>query len=385
MEKQSANTAKKGFSLTNINIDKNLFLILLAFYTAYELISIFKTLLVNEINFQRNPAVGKPNFFIEIYIIDWLVVLLFMFLAVKFIKRTRLSKMKLVPLILVHLIMSFLMGLAIFVVTYWVFKLLGKLPNTGENPVSGIFFRVLQVSDDNFLVYFAMLAVIYSYSYFKNLSAYKSLQSNLQSQLVETKMSLLKSQLDPHFIFNTLNNISSLIDINADEAQKNIADLSDLLREIIDSKRENVITLEKELYILDKYISLVLTRFSEDVVITKKINAKLNHVFVPNLIIQSIIENSIKHGFSYKIKALKIDLEIAKKGAHVWICVKNNGKYLEKDFSELLKKGSGLKNISDRLATIYGEGRYDFVVKNREDGQGVITEISIPVAYDAKA
>lgn len=384
MDKQVKHTGNRGFWKTTIKIDRNLFLLLLAFYTIYELISIFKTLLVNEINSQRNPALDKPNFFLEIYIIDWLVVLMFMFLVIKLIEKSKLSKLRLLPLVLVHMSLSFLMGVVIFVATYLVFKLLGKLPNTGEGVVSGILYRVLQVSDDNFLVYFAMLAVIYSYSYFKNLSAYKSLQSDLKSQLVETKMSLLKSQLDPHFIFNTLNNISSLIDIDKDEAQKNIANLSDLLREIIDSKRENVIPLKKELYILDKYISLVLTRFSEDVVITQKINHRLDNVFVPNLIIQSIIENSIKHGFSYKIKSLKIDLEISKKNSRLWIRVTNNGKYLDKEFSELLQKGSGLKNISDRLSTIYGDANYEFLVNNRDDAQGVLTEIAIPISYEFK-
>jgi len=190
--------------------------------------------------------------------------------------------------------------------------------------------------------------------------------------------------MNPHFIFNTLNDISSLIDIDKEEAQKNIANLSDLLREIIDSKRDNVIPLKKELYILDKYIDLVLTRFSEDVIINKKINNRLGNVYVPNLIIQSIIENSIKHGFSYKIKSLKIDLEISKKENNLLIRVKNNGKYLNEEFTDLLNKGSGLKNISDRLTNIYGEGNYSFFVKNRVDGQGVLTEISIPMAYELK-
>ncbi|WP_170180979.1 sensor histidine kinase [Hyunsoonleella aestuarii] len=287
-----------------------------------------------------------------------------------------------IPLVTIHILFSLLMGVTIMLISCFIFYILDLLPAIPENSTFflELLVRIVSVSDDNFLVYFAMLGVIYSYSYFKNMGEFKEQESSLKSQLVETKMSLLKSQLDPHFIFNTLNGISALIEIDPDKAQKNISNLSDLLREIIDSKRDNLIPLKKELYIHEKYTSLILTRFSEDLSIEKDVEDNLDEILVPNLIIQSLIENSIKHGFSYKHKTLLIKIVIRKTFNNMLtIIVSNNGKPLVNDFNTLLKKGSGLKNILDRLETIYGIGNFNFGIHNSSTSHEVVTKIVIPI------
>ena len=365
---------KRPHGFFRLNVDRNLIIILIVFYTVYEIIAISKTLLLSELN-SSNGSV-----FLEVFIADWIVVIGFMIVVAHITSHLMELRKNWFWLLAIHFVFSLLIGVCIILVSYLVLKFQGKIPENLDN-INQILIRILSVSDDNFLVYFSMLSIIYSYTYFKNLGKYRSQQSELKSQLLETKMAMLKSQLDPHFIFNTLNSISSLVEIDKSQAQKTISYLSELLRDIIKSKSSNLITLKQELSILDKYINLLVTRFSEDIVIETKIGPHLGNKMVPNLIIQSLIENSIKHGFSYKIKKLKIVLSVFQDLEGLNIVVENDGKYLEGTFMYLLSKGSGLKNIIERLETIYGSNNYQFSIENRTLEQGVRTKITIPIKH----
>ncbi|WP_299227354.1 sensor histidine kinase [uncultured Psychroserpens sp.] len=369
-------------NFVKVEIDKTLAIIIIVYYTLFEIFSVFNALFINKVRHYKNPELQLPTFLIEVYIIDWLVVLTFMYLVVKLIKLFRFYKIHVIIQLLFHVVLSILIGVFISYISYLFLLATNNLPII-ENVSHYIIYRIILVSPDNFLVYFSLLSIIYLYNYFKNLSTYKSQQSELKSQLTQVKMSLLKSQLDPHFIFNTLNNISALIDIDAGQAQQKIANLSSLLRDIIKIKTENLIPLKLELSILERYIDLILTRFSEDLIIKKQIDEALNEVLIPNLMIQSIIENSIKHGYSYEIKNLTISIHLFETKERLNLIIRNNGKYLEQTFDSLLKysDGIGIKNIFSRLETIYGSGNFSMSMNNINDAQGVETKISIPMRY----
>jgi two-component system, LytTR family, sensor kinase len=155
-----------------------------------------------------------------------------------------------------------------------IFGILSGYIDPAEYEVQESLHRFMAVIDLNFLIYFAMVFIIYTYYYLKEVKENEKQRTLLETQLVNTRMKMLSSQLQPHFLFNTLNSISVLADLDPAKAKDTIADLSDFLREILYSSDENEITLEKELRTLEYYLNILSVRFSGDLVIRKDIDRK---------------------------------------------------------------------------------------------------------------
>ncbi|MGV6828293.1 MAG: sensor histidine kinase [Flavobacteriales bacterium] len=240
------------------------------------------------------------------------------------------------------------------------------------------FRHFMLVIDLNFLVYFAMLGIIYGYYYLQKIKGIEAQKNRLQQQLINSKMNVLKSQLHPHFVFNTLNSISSLIDIDKNKSQNLIADFGDLFRGILEIKNEHLIPLEKEINLLDKYIDIISVRFSDHLIINKNIEEELKDCLVPNMIIQPLLENAIKHGYSYNKTNLIIDLSIFKKEKYLIIIIENDGDLLNEKFNELLGLGTGIRTTQERLYTLFGSN-FKFILKNNKAKTGVLAFIKIPL------
>jgi len=236
----------------------------------------------------------------------------------------------------------------------------------------------MYVLDVNFLIYFAMVFIIYTYYYVNEVKEEEERRGKLETQLVNTRMKMLTSQLQPHFLFNTLNSISSLIEIDPKSARDTIADLSDFLREILYNSDEKFITLEKELGVLEYYLNIVKMRFSDHLIIEEYIDPKLMPFKIPAIILQPIIENSIKYGYSYDHTNLTIKISVYLEKHCIVFKVENNGKLLTENFSALLTKGVGLSNLNERLLNLY-ENKHILNMKNNPDGTGVETLIKLPV------
>ncbi|TDN81601.1 histidine kinase [Salegentibacter sp. 24] len=247
--------------------------------------------------------------------------------------------------------------------------------NFADYSIKASLDRMIYVIDLNFLIYFAMIFIIYTYYYLKQVKESEKQKMQLESQLINTRMKMLSSQLQPHFLFNTLNSISALVEMDAKKAQDTIADLSDLLREILYSGDNYQVSLRKEVRMLDYYLNILTLRFSDHLVVEKQIDESLMDHLVPSLILQPIIENSVKHGYSYHNIHLKIKIEIFKENKNLVLRVSNNGKSLTEEQEALLKKGVGISNIKDRLLTLYGK-KAQFKIRNKEIG--VETIIKIP-------
>jgi LytS/YehU family sensor histidine kinase len=229
----------------------------------------------------------------------------------------------------------------------------------------------ITVSDYYFITYFAMISVIYTHYHYNQLKH----ESKLEAQLIGAKMNVLKSQLQPHFLFNTLNSIHSLIDSDKTKSKNMLLDMSDLLREVIKHNNENLIQLQDELILLHKYLRIKETRFSDDLTIKLDIEEGLENILVPSMILQPIVENSIKYGYSKNSIKLIVSIKIFKQEKKVVFIIQNNGKTLDQSFEVLIKKGLGIKNAIERLKTLYNNN-YEFNLYNSEFG--VTTKISIP-------
>jgi len=237
-----------------------------------------------------------------------------------------------------------------------------------------IYSSALIGTDYNFFLYFSMIAITYAYYFFKKQKNYELKESHLKTQLLDSKINALQSQLQPHFLFNALNDISSLIEINPEKSQDAIADLSELLRQTLSLKDTKLIPLSDEIDILQKYLDIEKIRFDENLNFTLELPNGIYNTLVPPLLLQPVVENSIKHGFSYQHDSLDIKIIIEKVTDYLQFTIKNNGATFNE--SKLIY-GTGLSNIIARLDTLY-DGDFYFEIKNKHEN-GVITQIRIPI------
>lgn len=284
-------------------------------------------------------------------------------------------KYKPFTILAIHFALSLLLGFFIYFGSIIFFVLIGRYSIADIN-LSMHFNGIIRSLDINFLIYFIMVLIIYTYYYIKRNRQVELEKSTIKTQLANAKLNLLKSNLQPHFLFNTLNSISSLVDSNKKQAQNTIADLGNLLRELLATGNKNLITLEQELNMLVKYINIIEVRFSDHFTFTAEIDDSLLEANFPSLLLQPIIENSIKHGYDYDNTDLEVDLSIEKSDNRILISISNNGKILENNF-KLSENNFGIKNTLERLKTIYNND-FQYYMKNKKDKSGIITHISIP-------
>ena len=363
------------FKIKKKYIDTKLILVLAGFYALFDVVLVSKILYMQSFGSEK-MAFNWHDFLIYNLLFDYIIVVSFMVLIAISTKRFLNKNYSWVKIISIHVIFSLLIGIVIRLVID-LHALVTGMITYEQYYIHKSFNRFMSVIDLNFLIYFAMVSIIYTYYYIKVVKKAEKKQNELKTQLVDTRMKMLSSQLQPHFLFNTLNSIAVLTDIDASKAKDTIADLSDFLREILYDNDNHTISLEKELRVLEYYLNILKVRFSDHLVITKEIEDRLLSRQVPALLLQPILENSIKHGYSYDHTDLEVNISIFSEDKHLVIKVENNGALLSVSHSVLLKKGMGLANINDRLSNLYGKA-YFFEISNKADVTGVQTLIKIP-------
>lgn len=365
-----------AFSALKKYVDLKLILLLGGFYALFDVIYIAKTAYLVA-NFPREMPQTWSEFLLYNILVDWTIVVSYMSLIAISTKRFLYKNYSWVRIICIHTIFSILIGLIIRLISD-IISILTGIISLEDYDFRYSLNRFMFVIDLNFLIYFAMVFIIYTYYYVKQVKEAEKHRSVLENQLVNTRMKMLSSQLQPHFLFNTLNSISVLADLDKEKAKDTIADLSDFLREILYSSEENEITLEKELRTLEYYLNIVNIRFSDHLKISQDIDQTLLHQKIPALLLQPLIENSIKHGYSYDHTDLSINIQIKKEDKHLLIKVENDGQPLTAAHAELLQQGVGLANLNDRLKNLYGSD-YFFEIRNKTEGKGVETVVKIPM------
>ncbi|MEZ5306309.1 MAG: histidine kinase [Pyrinomonadaceae bacterium] len=207
----------------------------------------------------------------------------------------------------------------------------------------------------------------------------------LQSQLTGAQLQALKMQLQPHFLFNTLNSISSLVASNPVQAQEMIAKLGDFLRMTLDSNESQMVTLREEVNFLRSYLEIEQIRFFDKMQIVFDIPDDTLEALLPHLLLQPIVENSVKHGMSQLTKDGKIEISSAASKGSLEIKIRDNGETAIPVNTSDDENKTGLANVRSRLEHIYGE-KFVFEMTH-EPAQGTTVSISIPFTeefYDAK-
>jgi two-component system LytT family sensor kinase len=185
----------------------------------------------------------------------------------------------------------------------------------------------------------------------------------------------LEAELHPHFLFNTLHAISSLVHTNPDSADRMISRLSDLLRLTFDRSGSAGVSLQEELEFLQKYLEIEQTRFQDRLSVHFEIDPDTLDAEVPRLILQPLVENAIKHGVSPKPGSGLVQIAAQRRGDRLWIEVSDNGVGLSAGARARLRSGVGLSNTRDRLQCLYGAAhRIEF----SDEAKGLAVRLEIP-------
>ncbi|MGC2658310.1 MAG: histidine kinase [Bryobacteraceae bacterium] len=194
--------------------------------------------------------------------------------------------------------------------------------------------------------------------------------------LTEARLAALTNQINPHFLFNTLSSIATLIRINPDQARSTIYKLSNILRRLL-RKTENFSALREEISFIDDYLAIEMVRFGEKLRFHKDIDPDTLDRLVPSMVLQPIIENSIRHGLSNKVEGGMIRLRTWIENGHLRILVEDDGVGMEeRKLATLFEQGIGVSNVNERLRVLFGPD-YKMNVES-SPGQGTRTLIEIP-------
>jgi len=222
----------------------------------------------------------------------------------------------------------------------------------------------------------SMMCVAMAIKIWNNTRIEMNLEQN-QQLLLKARMDALTSQINPHFLFNTLNTVSSLIRFDPDMARGVVLKLSNILRRLL-RKHETFVPLREELAFIDDYLDIEVIRFGRDKLqIFKEIDEETLETFVPSMLLQPMVENSIKHGLAPRLEGGQIHLRTRNFSGRLLIEIEDNGVGISPErLVEVYGGGIGISNVHERLRLLYGD-QFKMDIRSKE-GQGTHIHIEIP-------
>jgi two-component system, LytTR family, sensor kinase len=201
------------------------------------------------------------------------------------------------------------------------------------------------------LIYFLIVSVDFLVLSFEEMQAQAEHEASLSAMLRDAELSMLRSQIRPHFLFNSLNSVSSLTLSNPQAAQDMIIKLSDFMRHSLTLGADTMNSLSDELYHAGLYLDIEKVRFSDRMIVEKNINPDCGSMMLPAMILQPILENAVKHGVNTMLSTCNITLKAECNGNYLVLSISNN---FDPDAVPRKGTGTGLSNVQKRMAAIYG-------------------------------
>jgi LytS/YehU family sensor histidine kinase len=220
------------------------------------------------------------------------------------------------------------------------------------------------------VTYSAIAGLSYALRYHQESQARAIKAANLEARLMEARLKTLEAELHPHFLFNTLHAISTLVHSDPEAADRMISRLSDLLRLTFDRTGAAEVPLKEELEFLQKYLEIEQIRFQDRLSVGFEIDPEALDAEVPRLILQPLVENAIKHGISPRSGQGLVHVSARRENQDVWIEVRDNGVGLSTKARARLTSGVGLSNTRARLECLYG-ARHRLEFDEGEEGLAV--------------
>lgn len=335
--------------------------------------------LQNNVNISWKTTLS--GYLVDFYVWGMVSPLIFM-LARRFeLRRHILRKL------FIHIFFSVVFSFAVFAVAAPVYWYLGY-PNLARTPTLLALFRDTIFSayylHMGLMIYWVTLVVAHASYYYRGLREGETKAAQLTTQLAQAQLQALKMQIHPHFLFNTLNSIAALLHKDVETADIMIARLGDFLRLTLKRSDAQTIRFGQELEFLKCYLDIERTRFQDRLVVEMDVEPQTLEVTVPNLILQPIVENAIRHGIARQTTAGRISIRAFKKNGRLIMQVEDNGPGLKRngDSNVASPGGIGLDNTRARLKQFYGDD-YGLEIANSSE-RGVIVTLDVPAAGEAK-
>ena len=227
------------------------------------------------------------------------------------------------------------------------------------------------------LVYWSLVSLCQAITIFRSSQERERRAAELEARLTSAKLQALRMQINPHFLFNTLNSIAALVYVNPRAADEMLGDLSELLRRSLDSMEEQEVPLAQELEFIGAYISIEQKRFGERLRVERSVPDELMKALVPALILQPLVENAIRYGIEPRRGPGLIAIEARQEDKHLHLIVRDNGRSLPgADLNSSVRRGIGLANTQARLLGLYGQDQsFSF---GKAEPQGCRVDIRLP-------
>ncbi len=248
---------------------------------------------------------------------------------------------------------------------------------------SSVFYQIWTVSlIPGVIFYWLILAVNLAFDYQRRYRDETLKAAELHAQLAQAQLAALKMQLHPHFLFNALHSITALVLKKDDRtAVRMISRLSDLLRRALEDSEAQQIPLKREIEFLRLYLEIEQTRFADRLTVEMRIDPETLDAQVPNLILQPLVENAVRHGFAASSAASRIEICAARLDGKLRLEVSDDGRGLPVGWDGE-STGIGIKNTRERLAQLYG-AQHEFEVCNNKNG-GVTATLWLPYQCESE-
>jgi two-component system, LytTR family, sensor kinase len=273
----------------------------------------------------------------------------------------------------IHLMAAIAFSLAHTTLMALTRSLISPLVGLGHYDYGVMFYRYPMEMSNDFIGYTTIVLVYYFYLRLRTEQAQQLAAAELQTKLGKAQLENLRLQLQPHFLFNTLNTISSVMYEDVRAADAMLTQLSDLLRLTLRTASSHEILLSQELQITRLYLEIMQKRFEDKLRVNYSVDPGLENSLVPQLILQPLVENSLRHGLKESAVGIDISIGVHRDNGSLVLQVVDTGAGLgAKNADGALSEGLGLANIRGRLEQLYGAGQ-QFSIANRAAGGAEVT------------
>lgn len=274
----------------------------------------------------------------------------------------------------IHLTASLLLAfihVALYALSY------SLIPETVVPPFPKLYKDFL-VSDftAGFVTYWIILCATYAATYYQAYRERALKAAQLKESLAQAQLQILKLQLQPHFLFNTLNTISELVHEDGEAADKMITRLSGLLRGSLENAGAQEVTLKEEMDFLQKYLDIEQIRYDKRLVVEIDTAPETLAALLPSMLMQPLVENAVRHSIAPRPEGGRIEIRSEREGANLHITVEDDGRILSENGNLNFKEGIGLSNTRARLEALYDKS-YNFELQTSSRG-GLKVGIKIP-------
>ena len=253
--------------------------------------------------------------------------------------------------------------------------LLAPVFGLGTYDYGNMLYRYPMEFAQHLLLFSIAICIIYFADSYRDARNHQLATVDLEARLAEAQLQNLRLQLQPHFLFNALNTISSVMHEDVSRADTMLAQLSDLLRRTLQLGHSQEIPLKDELSLLQLYIAIMGERFGDELKVVFEIDPALSEVLVPQLILQPLVENSIRYARGAHASKLDIEVLASHDRGDLMLRVRDNGPGIPNLQDGRWRKGIGLSNTEQRLASLYGESQRMFL----ENAGGLTVTIRVPL------